>query len=82
VIENAAYVLAPSKIGAAPGQPSNGRSMVIVPWGRSSPRPPDTVAIIRAELDLERVGALLSQVPVLANRRPHAYEPDRATPRA
>ncbi len=31
VIENAAYVLAPSQIGGPPGQPAFGRTMVIVP---------------------------------------------------
>jgi len=80
-IENAAYVLAPSQIGGPPGQPAFGRSMVIDPWGTIVAQAPDAVGIIRAELDLERVGALRRQIPVLANRRPDAYEPGRATKR-
>ena len=55
--------------------------MVIDPWGAVIAQAPDAVGIIRAELDLDRVRALRSQIPVLANRRPGAYEPDRATPR-
>jgi len=77
-IENAAYVLAPSQIGGPPGQPAFGRSLIIDPWGTVIAQAPDTVGIIRADLDLERVGALRRQIPVLANRRPDAYDPGRS----
>ena len=73
-IENAAYVLAPSQIGGPPGQPAFGRSMIIDPWGTVVAQAPDVVGIIRADLDLKRVGALRRQIPVLANRRPDFYE--------
>ena len=73
-IENAAYVLAPSQVGGPPGQPAFGRSMVIDPWGTVIAQAADTVTIVRAELDLDRVAALRRQIPVLANRRPEAYE--------
>jgi deaminated glutathione amidase len=73
-IENAAYVLAPSQINGPPGQPAFGRSMVIDPWGTVVAQAPDAVAIVRAELDLDRVDALRRQIPVLTNRRPDAYE--------
>ena len=72
-IENAAYVLAPSQIGGPPGQPAFGRSMIIDPWGTVVAQAPDVVGIIRANLDLERVGALRREIPVLANRRPNLY---------
>jgi deaminated glutathione amidase len=82
-IENAAYVLAPSQIGGPPGQPAFGRSMVIDPWGTVIAQAPDTVGIVRAELDLERVAALRRQIPVLANRRPDVYEAaERVTARS
>ncbi len=77
-IENAAYVLAPSQIGGPPGQPAFGRSMVVDPWGTVVAQAPDRVAIVRADLDLDRVDALRRQIPVLANRRPDAYEPGLA----
>ncbi len=72
-IENGAYVLAPSQIGGPPGQPAFGRSMVIDPWGTVVAQAPDTVAIVRAELDLDRVTAVRRQIPALANRRPDTY---------
>jgi predicted amidohydrolase len=73
-IENAAYVLAPSQINGPPGQPAFGRSMVVDPWGTVVAQAPDAVAIVRAELDLDRVEALRRQIPVLANRRPDVYD--------
>jgi len=72
-IENGAYVLAPSQIGGPPGQPAYGRSMVIDPWGTVIAQAPDTVGIIRAELDLDRVAEVRRGIPALANRRPDAY---------
>ena len=72
-IENAAYVLAPSQIGGPPGQPAYGRSMVIDPWGTVVAQAPDRVAIVHAELDLDRVDAIRQQIPALANRRPDVY---------
>lgn len=73
-IENAAYVIAPAQIGGLPGKPAFGRSMIIDPWGTILAQAPDAVGIIRADLDLDRVAALRHQIPVLANRRPAAYE--------
>ena len=75
-IENAAYVLAPSQIGGPPGYPAFGRSMVIDPWGTVVAQAPDAVAIVQAELDLDRVAAVRRQIPVLTNRRPDAYAAD------
>ncbi len=72
-IENGAYVLAPSQINGPPGQPAYGRSMVIDPWGTVVAQAPDTVAIVHATLDLDRVAAVRRQIPALANRRPAAY---------
>jgi deaminated glutathione amidase len=72
-IENGAYVLAPSQINGPPGQPAFGRSMVIDPWGTVVAQAADTVAIVRAELDLDRVAAVRRQIPALANRRPDTY---------
>jgi predicted amidohydrolase len=44
--------------------------MVIDPWGTVIAQAPDTVGIIYAELDLDRVDAVRRQIPVLQNRRP------------
>lgn len=72
-IENGAFVLAPAQIGGPPGQPAFGRSMVVDPWGTVLVQAPDAVAIVTAELDLDRVAAVRRQIPALANRRPDAY---------
>ncbi len=71
-IENGAYVLAPAQTGGGRA-PAYGRSMVIDPWGTVVAQAADTVGIIRAELDLDRVAAVRRQIPALANRRPETY---------
>jgi predicted amidohydrolase len=71
-IENAAYVIAPAQVGGSPGFPAHGRSMIIDPWGMVVAQAPDQVAIIHAQLDLDRVASIRQQIPVLANRRPDA----------
>lgn len=80
-IENGAFVLAPAQIGGPPGQPTFGRSMIVDPWGTVIAQAPDAVAIVRAELDLDRVTAVRRQIPVLANRRPEVYETDARSDR-
>ena len=72
-IENGAYVLAPAQIGGPPGQPAYGHSMVVDPWGTVIAQAPDSVGIIRADIETDRVAAVRRQIPVLANRRPEAY---------
>ena len=71
-IENGAYVIAPAQIGTAGDARSHGRSMIVDPWGTVIAQAADEVAIIEAELDLERVASIRRQIPVLANRRPDA----------
>jgi predicted amidohydrolase len=72
-IENGAYVLAPAQIGGPPNQPAYGHSMIVDPWGTVIAQAPDTVGIIRADIETDRVAAVRRQIPVLANRRPAAY---------
>jgi deaminated glutathione amidase len=79
-IENGAYVVAPAQIGTAGGVRSHGRSMIIDPWGTVVAQAADEVAIIQAELDLDRVAAIRRQIPVLANRRPGAIRFDDPLP--
>jgi predicted amidohydrolase len=71
-IENGAYVIAPAQVGSAAGVAAHGRSMVIDPWGTVIAQASDEVAIVHAELDLERVASIRRQIPVLANRRADA----------
>jgi len=72
-IENGAYVLAPSQIGGPSRFPAYGRSMVVDPWGTIVAQAPDTIGIVHARLDLDRVDAVRRQVPSLLHRRPDTY---------
>lgn len=78
-IESAAFVIAPAQHGrGVPGGiPAFGRSMVVDPWGTVIAQAPDGEAIVVADLDLDRVGAVRRQIPSLANRRPDALPPAR-----
>jgi predicted amidohydrolase len=72
-VENGAYVLAPAQVGGPSGQPAYGHSMIVDPWGIVIAQAPDTVGIVRADIETDRVAAVRRQVPVLANRRPALY---------
>lgn len=69
-IENQCYVVAAGQIGDhEPGRTCFGRSMVIDPWGTVIAQAPDTVGVVTAELDLERLEVIRAELPSLANRR-------------
>jgi predicted amidohydrolase len=73
-IENQAFVIAANQIGEnEPGRRSGGRSMIIDPWGVVLAQATDTVGVIVADLDLDRLQAIRESLPSLANRRPEAY---------
>jgi predicted amidohydrolase len=69
-IENQCYVLAAGQIGDhEPHRTCYGRSMVVDPWGTVVAQAPDVVGVTVADLDLDRVSTIRTQVPSLANRR-------------
>ena len=69
-IENQCYVVAAGQIGDhEPGRTCFGRSMVVDPWGTVVAQAPDTVGVVTADLDLERLGKIRRELPSLANRR-------------
>ena len=69
-IENQCYVLASAQIGDhEPGRTCFGRSMVIDPWGTVLAQAPDTVGVTVADLDLDRLERIRTELPSLANRR-------------
>lgn len=78
-IENGAWVVAAGGCGpGGPGAiPAWGHSMVVDPWGRVVAEAGADEAILRADLDLDRVAAARRQIPALANRRPDALPPVR-----
>jgi predicted amidohydrolase len=69
-IENQCYVLAAGQIGDhEPKRTCFGRSMIIDPWGTVVAQAPDTVGVVTADLDFERLAEIRSELPSLANRR-------------
>ena len=73
-IENQAFVLAPNQVGQAPPRfSSNGRSMIVDPWGVVLATAPDEECFVAAELDFAAQDRVRESLPSLANRRPAAY---------
>jgi predicted amidohydrolase len=69
-IENQCYVVAAGQIGDHdPGRTCYGRSMIIDPWGTVIAQAPDTVGVTLADLDMERLAKIRTELPSLANRR-------------
>nr|MDT0658956.1 carbon-nitrogen hydrolase family protein [Micromonospora sp. DSM 115978] len=69
-IENQCYVLAAAQIGDHdPGRTCFGRSMVVDPWGTVLAQAPDSPGVVLADLDLDRLRTIRSELPSLANRR-------------
>jgi predicted amidohydrolase len=69
-IENQCYVVAAGQIGDhEPRRTCFGRSMIIDPWGMVLAQAPDTVSVVTADLDLDRLEEIRRDVPSLANRR-------------
>ena len=69
-IENQCYVVAAGQIGSHdPDRTCFGRSMIIDPWGTVVAQAPDEVGVTVADIAIERVETIRTQVPSLANRR-------------
>jgi predicted amidohydrolase len=69
-IENQCWVVAAAQIGDhEPRRTTFGRSMAIDPWGTVVAQAPDTVGVVMADLDLDRVDTIRTELPSLANRR-------------
>ncbi len=75
-IENGCFMLAPGQCGQRPpNRRTYGHSMVVDPWGDAlAEGPEETPAIVRAEIDTDRVAEVRRRIPSLANRRPEVYD--------
>ncbi|EGD55913.1 nitrilase-related carbon-nitrogen hydrolase [Gordonia neofelifaecis] len=77
-IENLAYVIAPATVGSSTPDvvdafPTYGHALAVSPWGEVlADLGTETEAVQTVDLDLDRVGAARSKLPVLAGRREHA----------
>jgi predicted amidohydrolase len=74
-IENQCFVIAANQHSEhAAGLRSGGHSMIVDPWGVVLARAgADGDAVVRADLDLDRLAAVRSSLPSLAHRRPETY---------
>jgi nitrilase len=69
-VENQCYVIAAAQGGLHEnGRRTWGHSMVIDPWGEVLAVQPEGGAVVIAELDLQRLASVRSQLPALAHRR-------------
>ena len=70
-VENQCYVIASAQGGLHEnGRRTWGHSMVIDPWGEVLAVQPEGEGVVLAELDLDRLAAVRSQLPALTHRRP------------
>lgn len=73
-IENGCYVIAPGQIGIKPSYQAYGKTMIIDPWGNVVAMASDKTGVITAEIDLEYLRSVRSQVYTLENRRSDVYQ--------
>ncbi|WP_394920826.1 carbon-nitrogen hydrolase family protein [uncultured Robinsoniella sp.] len=73
-IENGCYVIAPGQIGIKPSYQAYGKTMIIDPWGNVVAMASDKTGVITAEIDLEYLQSVRSQVFTLENRRSDVYQ--------
>ncbi|MFZ5754311.1 MAG: carbon-nitrogen hydrolase family protein [Bacillota bacterium] len=73
-IENQYYIIAPGQIGVKPAFQTYGKSLIIDPWGEVIARSSDKEGIITAEIDLDYLYRVRSELPSLSNRRPAVYK--------
>ena len=70
-VENQCYVIAAAQGGTHEnGRRTWGHSMVIDPWGQVLAVRPEGEGVVLAELDLDRIAAVRTQLPALEHRRP------------
>jgi len=81
-IETQSYVLAPAQTGEHfPGRSSYGRAMIVDPWGtivaecpeNGSVEEPETGSFGLAEIDLEKIARIRTEMPLWEQRRGDVY---------
>ncbi|WP_066317699.1 carbon-nitrogen family hydrolase [Bacillus sp. FJAT-29814] len=72
-IENQCYVIACNRVGSDPNNQFAGHSMIIDPWGEIIAEAGETEEILSAEIDLDLVKNIRSQIPIFTDRKPEYY---------
>ena len=81
-IEDQCFVIAANQVGEpAPGMRTGGRSMIVDPWGLVLAQAPDAETFVVADLDFDRLEAIRTKLPSLANRQAGAYRWPGGRPR-
>lgn len=73
-IENSCYVVAPAQIGNKARFAAYGKTMIIDPWGNVVSKSSDYPNVITAEIDLNLIKVIRSQIPSLESRREDLYQ--------
>ncbi|MEH7354973.1 carbon-nitrogen family hydrolase [Neobacillus drentensis] len=73
-IENQCYVIACNRSGSDPNNKFAGHSMVIDPWGEVIAEASTNEEILSAEIDVDLVKEIRSQIPVFEDRKPEYYK--------
>ena len=69
-IENQAYVIAPDQFGKNPKSfETHGHSMIVDPWGKILAELPDGPGIVMAEIDLDFLAKVRTELPALSHRK-------------
>jgi nitrilase len=69
-VENQCYVIAPAQGGVHEnGRRTYGHSMIVDPWGEVLAQRDEGVGVVMAEIDLDRITAVRTQLPALQHRR-------------
>ncbi len=69
-IENQVYIVAPDQLGKNPKSfATYGNSMIVDPWGRVLARASDSAGVIIAEIDLDYLAKVRSELPSLSHRK-------------
>ena len=73
-IECGTYVIAPNQIGKKTTFQTQGKTMIIDPWGNVIAKASDYPGVTMAEIDLGYIDKVRAQVPSLTNRRVDVYK--------
>lgn len=72
-IENQCYVVACNRAGSDPDNEFAGHSLIIDPWGNILAEADENPGLVSAELDIDMVKQVRSQIPIFDDRLPNYY---------
>jgi omega-amidase len=73
-IENQCYVIACNRSGYDPNNQFAGHSLIIDPWGEVIAEAGESEEILSAEIKMDLVNEVRSQIPIFTDRKPEFYK--------